>query len=206
MGFGFNIADTTTVFMRKHRWLFKIPEISAEGVDALPPFKGARPSLSFKELEANHLTETIYFPGRADWKPIPLTLYELKRAQGSGHNPIWKWIKEYYDPKNESKIKPSAEGFKKPQAILELYDGIGNACETWIFETIWLQSIEFGDLDMGNADIITCDLTLRFDRAYLQEEELKPAVNNPLGGGGGGEAGAVAAGIAGGIFRSGGIF
>jgi hypothetical protein len=169
MGFGFGIASPTTVFMRKHRWLFKIPSVSAEPVSALPPFKGARPSLQFKEMEAQHMTETIYYPGKPEWKPIPLVLYELKRSDVSA-NPVWDWLKQLYDPEQNSRYNPSAEGFKKPEAILEMYDGAGEVCERWKFETIWCQNVEFGDLDMSSSEVVTCELTLRYDRAYIMPD------------------------------------
>ena len=74
MGLGIlNLPNTC--FKRKHRWFVKFDDI--DYADILPPNKTARPTLSFKEMEAQHLNETIYFPGKPDWKPINLTLYEM---------------------------------------------------------------------------------------------------------------------------------
>lgn len=168
MGFDFGLENPNTCYKRKNRWLFKIEGVSAQGVDSLPPTKSARPSLSFKEIEVQHLNETIYYPGKPEWKPINLILYDLKQPSSRGVNPIFKWLSEIYDPKENSKYKPSCDGFKKPQATLELYDGCGKTIETWVFETVWPQAVEFGELDMGSSDLITCDLTLRYDRAYIE--------------------------------------
>ena len=79
-------------------------------------------------------------------------------------------MQQVYDPSEggESKYKPSCDGFKKRDAKLELYDGCGKILETWVYEGIWPQSVEFGDLDMTSSDVITCDLTLRYDRAYIK--------------------------------------
>ena len=49
--------------MRKFRWIFTIDGVCDDGTSALPPDKGARPSLNFKEIEVQHLNETIYFAG-----------------------------------------------------------------------------------------------------------------------------------------------
>lgn len=166
MGFDFGLEDPNTCFKRKNRWLFIIDGVSAdrEGINSLPPSKSARPSISFKEIEVQHLNETIYFPGKPDWKPINLTLYDIKK---NSIHPVFKWLTEIYDPKNDAWYKTSCDGFKKPQATLELYDGCGTKIESWIFESIWPQAVEFGDLDMTTSDLITCDLTLRYDRAYI---------------------------------------
>lgn len=167
MGLDFGIGNNSTIFYRKHRWLFEVPNISVEPIYALPPFKSARPSLSFKEIAVEHMNETVYYPGKPEWKAVPLTLYDLKRDTDNGSHPVWEWIKKCYDPGNQSRFRPSAEGFKVPQATLRMYDGAGEVCQSWIFETVWCQNIEFGELDMSVSDIVTCNLTLRYDRAYL---------------------------------------
>lgn len=161
MGWGNSFGLNDGCFKRKYRWLFFIPEISAEGVNALPPSKAARPEVSFKELSLEHLTETIYYPGKPEWKPIQLTLFDIVKKE----NPILTWLASLYDVENESQYK-YAVGFKKSQAILELYDGGGDVLEKWTFDSIWPTTIAWGDLDMSSQDICTVDLTLRYDRAY----------------------------------------
>lgn len=163
MSFDFGLSDPSICFKRKYRWLFKIPSVSADGVNSLPPFKSARPNISFKEMEAQHLTETVYFPGKPDWKPINLTLYDLS---DSSSNPVLDWLWEIYDPET-GEYDPSCDGFKKDQCLLELYDGCGDAIETWVFENVWAQSVEFGELEMSSSDVVVCDITLRYDRAYV---------------------------------------
>lgn len=169
MGFDFGLDEPNTCFKRKYRWLLRIPDVSADKINTLPPLKSARPSLSFKEMEAQHTTETIYFPGKPDWKPINLTLYDIKKPV----HPVFEWIKLLYDPRGDeykfSMHTSPEESFKKHRAELEVFDGCGNIIETWIYENIWPQNIEFGDLDMTSSEYLTCDLTLRYDRAYIQE-------------------------------------
>ena len=169
MGFDFGLESPSLCLKRKNRWLFVIPNISADssqsgGTNCLPPSKSARPNISFKEIEAQHLNETIYFPGKPDWKPVNLTLYDLKK---NSTNPVFKWLQKLYDPET-GKYKTSCDGFKIDQATLNLYDGCGTIIETWIYENAWPQSVEFGELDMSLSEVVTCDITLRYDRAYIQ--------------------------------------
>jgi hypothetical protein len=165
MGFDFGLENPDACFKRKNRWLFKIESVSAEGVDTLPPSKSARPNISFKEIETQHLNETIFFPGKPDWKPVNLTLFDVK---SDGLHPVFEWLKELYDPQ-EGTFVASCDGFKKQTATLEMYDGCGEIIETWVYENIWPQSVEFGDLDMSTSDLVVCDLTLRYDRAYIEQ-------------------------------------
>jgi phage tail-like protein len=162
MSFDFGLGGMDVCFKRKFRWLFKIPDICADGVETLPPSKSARPNLTFKEAEVNHLTEIIYYPVKVEWKPISLTMYDILKPK----HPVFEWIKNVYDP-DEGTFNPGGiEGFKK-NCTLELYDGCGNVLETWRFENAWPQSVEFGELDMSSNDIVMLDITLRYDRAFI---------------------------------------
>jgi hypothetical protein len=182
MGFDLGLSDPTTCFKRKFRWMLIIDDISGSlpnesgAINALPPLRSSRPSLSFKEMEAQHLNETIYFPSKPEWKPIPLSLYDIKKTE----NPIIKWLSLIYDAKARSwspslgpdpKSVNEAEARRlnsKKECKLQMYDGCGHIIESWIFENAWPQNIEFGELDMGASDVMTIDLTLRYDRAYIE--------------------------------------
>lgn len=167
MGFDLGISDPKTCFKRKFRWMLIIDGISGSLGDekgvikALPPLRSSRPSLSFKEMEAQHLNETIYFPSKPEWKPIPLSLYDIKKTE----NPVVNWLKDIYDAKGGT-WSPSLNS--KKDCTLQMYDGCGDVIESWIFENAWPQNIEFGELDMGASDVMTIDLTLRYDRAYIE--------------------------------------
>lgn len=159
MGWDFGLEKTDACFKRKYRWLLKIPDISATGIETLPPTKAARPSITYKTLEAQHMQETIYFPGKPDWKPLNLTLFDLRKNE----NKVWTWIKDTY-PADASKGR--APKYKK-QGTLEMYDGCGNTIEQWILENMFIESVDFGDLDHSVSDIVYIDVTLRYDRARL---------------------------------------
>ncbi len=141
----------------------KIEGVSATGIETLPPLKSARPNISFKEMEVQHLTETIYYPQKPEWKPVNLVLYDLKKSR----HPVMEWLKKSFDPKTAT-WKPSGDNDFKQKIILEVYDGCGNTMEKWVFDNAWPQSVEFGELDMGNSEILTAEITLRYDRAYIE--------------------------------------
>jgi hypothetical protein len=190
MGLQFGLDGGTTCFPRKFRWLFQIEDISPGGnetvgqdasIPLLPPRKSSRPNLTFKELEAQHLSEVIYFPSKPDWKPLPISLYDMPKEVG---HPVFEWIRKGYRPDplgisngwnpsldetTNNTLGPAPTSFSgklKRQAILTLYDGCGEAIEEWVYENAWPQSVNFGDLDMGVSDLVVVDLTLRYDRAY----------------------------------------
>ena len=166
---------------RENHWLFFISGISADLTPshALPPQKSARPNLSFKEMVANHMTEDVYFPAKPEWKPINLVLYDLNTPV----HPVFDWIRNVYDPYIGSFYEPNRASLIR-QCTLKLCNGCGDPIETWIYEDVWPQNINFGQLDMGNSGIVMCELTLRYARAYISDpqanidQQLAP-INQP---------------------------
>lgn len=153
---------SSTVFKRKFRWMFEINGICGDNpISVLPPLKSARPNLSFKDINVEHVIETITFPGKPEWKTINLTLYDLKM----GNHPVFNWIKKLYDPENGTYKMPTN---LKKEATLTMLDGCGKEIEKWKFENAYPQSVEFGELDFSSSDYVTVDLTLKYDRAYVQ--------------------------------------
>lgn len=174
MGLNFGLNRDDAFCKRKFRFLFRVDGIISDlnrSTKTLPHSMSSRPNLSFKETEAKHLIENVYFPAKPDWKPINVVLYDLKLGE---NHPVWDWIKEFYDPRKGQLFVPNAnplptEGFIRNVA-LDLYDGCGNLAESWIYEDAWPSSINFQTLEMGSSELMTVDLTIRYARAYFQEK------------------------------------
>jgi len=171
---------SNVTFKHKNRWKLIIPGVSGGdpdgdgeiGADSLPPLRGGKPSFSFKEMQGEHLNETIYFPSKPDWKPLALTLFDISKGK---QNPVFNWLQKAYDPANCSFWGPSCGGtgdgyrtIKAAEIYLNMYDGCGNVLEQWVFEHAWPQTLEFSDGDMASVELVVCDVTLRYDRAYIR--------------------------------------
>jgi len=178
MGIGL-LGDPSTVFKRKFRWMFRIDSVTGSptdssknnGIYVLPPSASARPKLGFKEAEAQHLSETIFYPVKPDWKPINLKLYDISHPLIK-ENPVTKWLKTIYDAQQGQWVASSdliTNGFDglKRDATVELYDGCGCVLETWVYENAYPMEIDFSQLEMSSNDIVMIDITLRYDRAYV---------------------------------------
>lgn len=159
-----NTSSRWACVKKKNAWTFQIPEISQKGVETLPPSKAARPGVSLKKFDAVHLAETVGFPGRVEFKPITLTLYDLKKNA----HPVWNWIRKVYDARNGTMNFPCPDGFKKT-AYLKQFSACGNLLDTWVIEECWPEDTQFGELDYQDGGILTCDISLSYTRAYLIE-------------------------------------
>lgn len=162
---------------RSNRWIFSVSKTigdeSAVAINALPPSKAARPQLAFTEINIKHLIEDVYIPGKPDWKPITITVFDLEKNE----NPIWKWINNFYDPQRGRLFAPNQNrpitngvaddiGFFR-ECTLTMVDGCGSPIEQWIFEDAWPQQIDFSSLDYEQQDVMMIDITLRYARAYI---------------------------------------
>lgn len=159
---------------RTHHWMFIVNNMIGDitTARALPPEKTMRPSISFKESSVHHLIEDVYLPAKPDWKPITVTVFDLKKKE----NALFAWLTEIYDPQNGLFFEPNvfkngnqngpSTGFIR-EAYLEMYDSCGKIIERWIYEDAWPQSINFLGLDMNQTGIVMAEVTLRYARAYL---------------------------------------
>lgn len=158
---------------KKHRWLFSVQPFIGIEISMLPPNKASRPNVSFKEYQAEHLHETINFPGKVEWQTMELSLYDIKCI----NNPIYDWMKRIYNPDPTSN---NNRGFYGPSlsqtlggvqfkntAVLNLYNGCGDAIEQWVYMNAYPSKIDWGELDMQSSELTTVDLTIRYDRAYI---------------------------------------
>ncbi len=159
---------------RQNRWLFSIAGVAGDvtsNINALPPAKSARPSFSFKEASFQHLSEEIFYPMKTEWKPLSVTLYDLSKKS----NPVYDWLLAGYNPKTGQffHINQGGYGLDKGlyrQCSLDLVDATGETIERWIYEDAWPLSVDFGSLDMASDQILTCDLTIRYARAYIADQ------------------------------------
>lgn len=163
MGMDFGLNSPNICLPQKNRWLFTISGVSADrySVNCLPPSKSARPSLGFKEIEVKHLTESIFYPIRPEFKPVELTLYDIR----GNNSPVFSWIRHNLYSPEDATWNPSSGFFR--EAILSLYDGCGNVLEAWKYQNCWPKDIEWGELDMNSVDVLTVKITLRYARAFL---------------------------------------
>lgn len=168
--FGYDGSSNLNFTLKKKwQWQFLLTNISTgtAAAEPLPCIKASRPKLTFREMQAEHLNEVIYYPSKPDWQPIQIVFYD--RCIQS-QNPIITWIAQQYDPNPStgcSSWKPCIDSLSfKPCASLVLYDGCGNVIEGWQLEHVYPLNIDFGELDMNSSEVVTFDLTLRYDRAW----------------------------------------
>jgi hypothetical protein len=168
---GFNIVgagggdgpSNTIEIKRKHRWVFRtMGPITPEALLILQ--SASRPSFKFEEPEMHHDQEVVYFAGKQSWDPITLVWYDSQQDPDvSGELYDWLLSVSLFDaPLGPIVFHPS--GYKH-DAELNLTDGAGIDIETWGMYGCWPSAVNFQELDYSSTDLMTCEATLRYDRA-----------------------------------------
>ena len=172
---GFNIAQlgggysaqgpaNTVEIRRKHRWVF---ESLGRGVGTFSQTEllllqsASRPSFKFEEPEMHHNQEVARFAGKQDWDPITLVWYDCEQQPDISRG-IYHWIETVV---NMTTIAVAHPRFYKREASLLMLDGTGQSNEQWRLFGTWPSASNLGELDYTSTDLMTCEATMRFDRA-----------------------------------------
>lgn len=149
---------------RKHRWVF---ETLGRGVgvfsqsELLVLQSASRPSFKFEEPEMHHNQEVSRFAGKQDWDPVTLVWYDVEQTPDVSRG-IYHWLETVV---NMQSIAVSHPRFYKKTAALLLLDGTGQPTEEWQMFGTWPAASNWQELDYTSTDLLTIEVTMRYDRA-----------------------------------------
>ena len=122
-----------------------------------------RPSITFEEIELNHINIKRYLKGKGTWEPLELTLYDP--IVPSGAQAVMEWVRLHHESVTG---RDGYSDFYKKEITFNLLGPVGDKVEEWILKGAFIQSANFNDLDMANGtDVADISLTLRYDYAIL---------------------------------------
>ena len=193
MGVGVvGVGDPEVVFKRKNRWTI---EVTGKGftVPAYFAKMAGRPNFSVEETQIDFLNDKMFIPGKVTWEPITVTYMDVGGtlsgdAQG-GNMGLYTWLASVFDfTRPDKKFMNSKRSCYGAKIVIKLWDGCGNALETWTLSDAWPQTINFGELDMSSSDTVDIELTIRYSQVSFKNE-CGPQFTSPeccgcTGGGG----------------------
>ncbi len=155
-----------------------------------------RPSFEIGESEHKFINHTFYYPGRVTWNEVTFSLVDAVLPDSTGILMKMLMASGYRFPQNANVTRTisKAEAVSSVGNVLIKVLGSGNplavdgaagesseVLETWTLQNPWIKSVTMGDLDYGSDDILSMDVTLRYDWATLSvpklDNQLDPSKN-----------------------------
>ena len=137
--------------------------MSIDGILAYLIKTANRPSITFEEVELNHMNVKRFVKGKGTWEPVEITLYDP--VVPSAAQAVMEWIRLSHESVTG---RDGYSDFYKKNITFNLLDPVGAVVEEWELKGAYIQSANFGDLAFDSNDPVEITMTLRYDYAILK--------------------------------------
>ena len=134
-----------------------------EGIPSYLIKTATRPSITFEEVELNHINMKRFVKGKGAWEPIEITLYDP--VVPSGAHAVMEWVRLH---KESVTGRDGYSDFYKKDITINMLGPVGDKVEEWTLKGAFIVSAAFNDLDWSVSDPAEITLSLRYDYAILQ--------------------------------------
>ncbi len=142
--------------------------------------KATKPKIEISEQEHKFLNHTFYFPGRATWSEVSITLVDPATPDTIGNLMLMLESSGYVIPGNPNVLQSIAKNNAVDAAggaieILQL-DADGNqsddlVLEKWTLRNAWVKSITPSEVSYDSEELATVEIVIRYDFAELKTRE-----------------------------------
>jgi hypothetical protein len=171
---------------RKFRFLLTLSKGSSGGNIAIPTVekwliqKVTRPSFQISEATHSYLNHTFYFPGRLTWQDVSFTIVDALYPDTSG---ILMGMLEQSGYRLPAAADANAQTMSKAKSIINLdiqaIDADGKAVDKWTLYNAWISQSNFGDFDYTADDLMSVDVTVKYDYATYAVQGQGKDTRNP---------------------------
>jgi len=137
--------------------------MSIDGIPAYLIKTTGRPSISFEEVELNHLNVKRFVKGKATWETIEMSLYDP--VVPSASQAVMEWIRLSHESVTG---RDGYSDFYKKDVLIKVLGPVGDVVEQWTLKGAFITAANFNDLDFSSSDPAEISVTLRYDYAILE--------------------------------------
>jgi len=139
-----------------------------------------RPSVSFENITIPIYNSQVYLAGKPTWSEVTCNLRD--DASGEVTKRVGEQMQKQFDFFEQSSASSGID--YKFQTILEILDGGNgannpNVLETWELYGCWLKTANYQQLNYGQSDAVTIQLTICYDNAI--QSPLTSGVGQNIG-------------------------
>ena len=137
--------------------------MSIDGIPAYLIKTANRPSISFEEVELNHMNVKRFVKGKGTWQSLQFTLYDP--IVPSAAQSVMEWVREHHESVTG---RQGYSDFYKRDITFNLLGPVGDIVEEWTLKGTYIEAANFGAMDYATSDPVEIALTLKYDYAILQ--------------------------------------
>jgi len=142
---------------KKHQFIMEI-----EGIPAYLIKSANKPSLENGEITLDHINVQRYVKGKSKWNTLSISLYDP--IVPSAGQAVMDWVRLHHESVTG---RDGYSSMYKKEITLTSLSPLGEKVEEWILKGAFITTTNFGDLDWSQEEVVTIDLTLRYDWAFL---------------------------------------
>jgi hypothetical protein len=150
---------------RAYSWEPKKQHQFIMAVDGIPAYlikSSAKPSIANGEITLDHINVQRYVKGKSVWSTLSVSLYDP--IVPSAAQAVMEWIRLHHE---SATGRDGYSSFYKKEIKLRQLSPLGEIIEEWILHGTYITDANFGSLDWSTEDVVSIDLTLRYDWAFL---------------------------------------
>ena len=134
-----------------------------EGIPAYLIRTANRPTVTFEEIELDHINVKRYVKGKGTWETLEVTLYDP--IVPSGAQAVMEWVRLH---KESVTGRDGYSDFYKKDVTFNVLGPVGDLVEEWTLKGAYIENANFGDLSFADSEPVEISLTLKYDYAILQ--------------------------------------
>ena len=130
-----------------------------------------KPEITISTIEHNFLNHKFYYPGRAEWADVTVTLVDPVSPDAAINTAALIRASGYNPPKNvndAATISKQASVAALGSVRISQINSEGQAVETWTLWNPFITGVTYGDLDYSSDDMTEITVTLRYDWAIIE--------------------------------------
>ena len=133
-----------------------------EGVPAYLIKTANRPTITFEEIELDHINVKRYVKGKGAWETLEVTLYDP--IVPSGAQAVMEWVRFSHESVTG---RDGYSDFYKKDIRFNALGPVGDVVEEWICKGAYCSQANFGEFDWSSDTPANISITIRMDYAIL---------------------------------------
>jgi len=142
-----------------------------------------KPSISISESEHTFINHKFFYPGRVEWSDVSISFVDVVGAGAASDNILTALRAAGYNLPTDASTPTTVDDGGSDNfttvskasmtaalggCIISQVNSEGNVIETWTLNNPWIKSISVGSLDYGSEELLSVDISIRYDWATYE--------------------------------------